>query len=187
MKQICSNCNTANDETSKYCSACGYKMLITDVDTSIEESIPIESEKIKKKLGIKKILGFVVGFFVMFYISQYFFSSSKDIDKQLSIVSSQINKNCPIVVDQYLTLDNTMTYPNRTLQYNYSIVEYDKSEINLDTVKKYIFTGILENIKSNPDMNELKANKVIFNYYYKDKNGEFVTKYVVTPEMYQIK
>ena len=187
MKIICSNCATENEKTSKYCSVCGYKISSSEIETKSEEKITELKGKTKRKLDIKTILGFVLGFFVMFYFSQYFFNPSIDIDKELAKVSSEINKNCPLIIDQYLTLDNTTTYPNKTLQYNYSIVEYEKSEINLDTVKKYVFGGVLENIKNNPDMKTLKDNKVTFNYYYKDKNGKFVTKYIVTPEMYEEK
>lgn len=123
----------------------------------------------------------------MFFITQFFINPSVDIDKELVKVSSEINKNCPIVIDQYLILDNTSAYPNKTLQYNYSLVNIEKSEVNLDTVKKYVFGGILENVKNNPDMKTLKDNNVTFNYYYKDKNGKFVTKHIVTPEMYKVK
>jgi len=123
----------------------------------------------------------------MFYLTQYFFKPSIEIDKELAKIASEINKNCPLIIDQYLTLDNTVVYPNKTLQYNYTIVEYEKSEINIDTVKKYVFGGVLENIRVNPDMKTLKENKVTFSYYYKDENGKFVTKYVVTQEMYEDK
>jgi hypothetical protein len=58
----------------------------------------------------------------MFFITQFFINPSVNIDKELVKVSSEINKNCPIVIDQYLILDNTSAYPNKTLQYNYRAI-----------------------------------------------------------------
>ena len=185
MKIVCSNYETENEKTSKFCSVCGHKISNAEIETKSE---PMNVEiKMKNKLNIKTVIGVVLGFFVTFYLTQYFFKPSNYIDEVLVKVSSEINKNCPLIIDQYLTLDNTAAYPNKTLQYNYTIVDYEKSEINLDTVKKYVFGGVLENIKNNPDMRTLKDNKVTFSYYYKDKNGKFVTKYVVKPEMYEEK
>ena len=119
----------------------------------------------------------------MFFVTQSFFKPS--VDKQLADFASEFNKNCPMNLDEYTTLKNAVALPNKTIQYNYILVGVDKSQINLDTIKKHVYPGVLQNIKTNPDMKLFRDNKVTFNYYYTDKNGVYVDKYVVRPEMYE--
>ncbi|WP_445711835.1 zinc ribbon domain-containing protein [Flavobacterium sp.] len=184
MKVICSNCEAENQETSKYCSVCGYKISTITNNKEVEETKVEKPKKGKRKLDLKTILGFVLGFFAMFYLTQYFFKPSMNIDTEIENSVNELNENCPMRVDDYMTLDSVVALPNRTIQYNYSLVDIEKSEVNLDTVKKYVFSAVLANIKTNPDMKVLIDNKLTFNHYYKDKKGAFVTKYVVTPKMY---
>lgn len=119
----------------------------------------------------------------MFFVTQSFFKPS--FDKQLVEFANEFNKNCPMNLDEYTLLKNVVALPNKTVQYNYTLIGMTKAEVKIDTVKKYVFPALLLNLKSNPDMKFFRENKVTLNYYYSDKNGAFVTKYVVTPEMYE--
>ena len=89
------------------------------------------------------------------------------------------------MIDQYTRLDNTVAFPNKSFQYNYTLINMDKSEVNLDTVKKYIEPGIINNVKTNPDLKIYRENNTTMIYNYRDKNGVFVLKIAVTPEMYK--
>jgi len=183
MKNVCSNCEAENEMSSKYCSICGYKLPIVENHTIGTE---IEQKKIstpEKKWNWKAALGFIVAFIAMFFITQSFFKPS--IDKQLVQLANELNKNCPMSVDQYTTLKNAVPLPNNTLQYNYTLVEVTKAEIQIDTVKKYVFPGLLENAKTSPQLKYFRDNKVTLNYNYTDKNGVFVTEYTIKPEMYE--
>ncbi len=92
---------------------------------------------------------------------------------------------CPIMVDQETRLDNAIALPENSLQYNYTLVNIESTEVNPDTVKKYIEPGIINLVKSSPDMKIYRDNKTTIIYNYRDKNGVFILKLVVTPEMYQ--
>jgi hypothetical protein len=183
MKNICTNCETENAIDSKYCSICGYKLPIIENQNNEVKNKPKKKITEKKKYDFKTILGFVFGFSVMFFVTQYFFNPS--IDKQLMEFANEFNKTCPMNVDENTTLKNVVALPNKTIQYNYILVNITKAEVKLDTVKKYVFPGILQNVKTNPGMKLFRDNKVTLNYYYSDKNGEFVTEYIVKPEMYE--
>jgi hypothetical protein len=183
MKNICSNCEAENEIDSKYCSICGYKLpLLEDENIKTEFEKP-EVIKPKRKFNWKTFLGFVIGFIIMFFVTQSFFKPT--FDKQLVEFANEFNKNCPMNIDEYTTLKNVVALPNKTVQYNYILVGITKAEVKIDTVKKYVFPGVLQNVKSNPEMKFFRDNKVTLNYYYSDKNGEFVTEYVVKPEMYE--
>ena len=183
MQKIkCPKCQEYNSLSARYCSYCGFELPITRTEPSNNKPISIS----KNKIDNKKIIGIVVGavtFFIAFYFTQELFSPS--MDKQLVEMANELNKNCPIMIDQYTRLDNANAFPNKTFQYNYTLVETEKADFNLDTVRKYVEPNIINNVKSNPDMKDLRDNNVTLNYSYRDKNGEFIWKLEITPDMYQ--
>lgn len=99
--------------------------------------------------------------------------------------ASEINKSCPIMVDQFTRLDNAIAMPDNVFQYNYTIVNHEKSEVNLDTAKKYILPRLVNNVKTSPEMKFARDNHLTMSYKYSDKNGVFVVKYTITPDMYK--
>ncbi|MFV5686791.1 zinc-ribbon domain-containing protein [Flavobacterium sp. GB2R13] len=183
MKTICSNCEAENEINSKYCSVCGYKLPLLENQNAKTEIEEAKITKPKRKFDLKTFLGFIAGFIIMFFVTQSFFKPS--IDKQLAEMANEINKTCPMNIDEYTTLKNVVALPNKTVQYNYILVGITKAEVKLDTVKRYVFPGVLQNVKTNPAMKFFRENKVTLNYYYSDKNGEYVTEYIVKPEMYE--
>lgn len=140
-------------------------------------------EKIDKK-KIKSVIVSVIAFFVSYFGVQYLFFSPINIDKKLIEDANKMNKTCPVRIDQYLMLNNVTTLPNKVIQYNYTIIEAEKSQVNLDTLKKYIGSNAVNYVKTNPDMKPFRDNEVTVNYNYVDKNGTFLYKIVVTPDLY---
>jgi len=180
MSKICSNCSAENKDDAKYCAVCGYQLPVNPKE-EIKTAEPVKGKA--KKPNLVSVIAFVVTFMVTFFATQYFLSPS--VDSQLEKVAEDMNKTLPIKIDEYMTLDRVSALKNKTIQYEYSLKDLTKAEVKLDTVKKYIFPPILENIKTNPTMEVMRKGKVTFRYSYKDKNGVFVTDYVVTPEMYK--
>ena len=88
------------------------------------------------------------------------------------------------MVDRDTRLDNAVALPGNILQYNYTLINLDKSEVNVDTVNKYVAPGIINNVRTNPELKVYRDNKVTMDYAYRDKNGVFVLKISVTPDMY---
>lgn len=89
------------------------------------------------------------------------------------------------MVDEFTRLDNSIALPCNIFQYNFTLVNTIKSEVIPDTVKKYLEPSIISNIRTNPDLKFFRDNKTTMVYFYKDKNGEFVYKLSVTPELYK--
>ena len=180
----CTHCGTDNPVRYKYCSSCGYelpKITAENFDSTIQQP------KKERTKGGKKTLGFIVGviaFGLSFFAVQQLFFKAPSIDKVLMNTASEINKTCPVMVDQYTRLDNAIALPNSTFQYNYSIINNDKTEINLDTAKKYIEPVLLNRVKTDPGLKFFRDKDVILIYNYRDKNGVFVVKYSITPDMY---
>lgn len=184
MSNICTNCDTENSLDAKFCKSCGYSL---PKQNPIKEVIHSKTEKevVKKKSSLLVVIGTVLGFFATFFLVQFFFNKDNSIDKEMKLVADELNKTCPVQVDEYTVLENTVALPGKIFQYNYKLIGLDKSEVNLDTVRKYVYPGILENIKTNPSMEPQRKRDVTFKYYYKDKNGAFVDEYVVKPTDYK--
>lgn len=120
MKNTCTNCQAENDSNSKYCSICGYQLPIVENQSTTMENEKPKVVKSIKPLNWKTIVGFIFGFVVMFYVTQSLFKPS--IDSQLVAIASEMNKSCPMNVDEFTTLKNVVALPNKTLQYNYVLV-----------------------------------------------------------------
>jgi hypothetical protein len=133
-----------------------------------------------------KILGTIVGIVVfgLAYVAAQQFFKSPSFDKALMEAAGELNKSCPFMVDQDTRLDNAMALPRNIFQYNYTLVNLDKSDVNIDTVKKYFEPVLINNVKTNPDLKLYRDNKVTMAYNYKDKNGVFVLKINITPDVY---
>lgn len=135
----------------------------------------------------KSLLGVIVGmvfFGISYFAVQQIFFQVPSFDKVMMNAASEINKTCPIMVDRETRLDNVIALPENTLQYNYTLINLTKDQVNIDELKEYIKPAIINNIKTNPDMKAYRENKTTMAYYYKDKNGISLFKLTVTAEDY---
>jgi len=141
----------------------------------------------QKKLTNRKSIGIIssmIAFGLSYFAVQQLFFKQPSFDKVIVQAVNEINKTCPIMVDQYTRFDSAEALPEKTIQYNYTLVDIDKSEVNLDIIKKNVEPGIINNVRTSPEMELYRKNNTTFIYYYKDKNGVFVYKFPVTPVMY---
>jgi len=182
---ICENCSEVNTLTSKYCSKCGYKL--TEIEKTVINSVTSKPEMEKKPIISKKLIGIaitMISFFIFYFFGQKLFNNSNSIDSELTKISSEMNKNCPFFVDEDTKLENTITFPNKIIQYNYILVNLSKEEVNITEASDFIYKNSVENIQNHPSMKFMKDNNVRFIYSYKDKNGKFIFKTEVNPEDY---
>jgi hypothetical protein len=52
-------------------------------------------------------------------------------------------------------------------------------------LKEYLEPNITNFVRTNPDMKFQRDNKVTINYYYKDKDGNYLFTISVTPGQYE--
>ncbi len=105
--------------------------------------------------------------------------------KEVAKASEEMNKQCPMVIDADTRLDNTTVTDNPVkLTYNYTVVTVDKKTISpqLETVKEAMIKNTQNTVDTNPQMKFYSDNKVALTYSYKDKNGEFLFDYTITPQ-----
>lgn len=141
----------------------------------------------KKQKDTKKIIGTVVSFIagvaIYFLVKQFVFTP-ESFDKIVMQAASEINESCPIMVDKDTRLDNAVALPDNILQYNYTLINWVKDSINVEAFEDYMQTVILNNVKTNPDIQVYRSNGTTMAYNYKDMNGVFITKISITEEQY---
>jgi hypothetical protein len=183
----CNNCESINQNTSKYCSVCGYKLPVIEDDfqnntsSKIKLDKPIEKQNSK---SIKTVLFFVISFFVMFYVAQSLFKKPS-IDVVMMEVASELNRACPIMVDKDTRFDNAISLPKKVFQYNYTLINLEKTTVDVEEIREFLLPNIINTIKTNPDMKFTRDNDLIVKYYYKDKNGDYLLTVTVNPEDYK--
>ena len=88
------------------------------------------------------------------------------------------------MIDEQTRFDNAFALPGNTMQYNYTLINYEKGSIDTLGLKEVLKPSIVNNIRTNPQMAFFRERKTTLNYYYKDMNGEYVCIITVTPEQY---
>lgn len=111
--------------------------------------------------------------------------NQESITDYLQKVSNDTNKKCPITVNKNTRLDNTLILSGNTIQYNYTLVDFEKGSADIKLIEEEVTNAILNDVRTNPGMKLLRDGNVTMSYYYKDMNGEFVYNYKVTPDMYK--
>ncbi|BFP42241.1 hypothetical protein FGF1_30860 [Flavobacteriaceae bacterium GF1] len=141
-----------------------------------------KEEKSKKGKAIGAIVGTIAFALSYFGVQQLF---KKDLESELKNAALELNKQAPIQIDQFSRLDSASTKGKTNFIYHYTLFDLEKFEVNLDTVNKYIRPNLIENIKNSPELKVYRDNNITMDYEYYDKNGAFVTKISVTPELYK--
>jgi hypothetical protein len=190
----CNNCEKENVDLVKYCSECGYKLnSVEEVVTSLQSN---QSKNIEKKPNIennpkaeklkklKTTIGFLVGFGIMTFTTNYFFKKPT-FDKAMIEISNELNENCPITLDSETRLDNTVVLPNNIFQYNYTLPNMEKEKINIEEMKTYLYPTMINFVKTTPEMKQIRENNVVVNYYYRDKNNNYLFTISVKPIDYK--
>jgi len=99
--------------------------------------------------------------------------------------ATEINKNAPIVVDNDTRLDNCVALPGKIFQYNYTLINTEKSAVNVEEFRQYLSDRLINFVKTSPQMKFARDRDVSVNYNYSDKNGEFILAIKITPQDYK--
>jgi hypothetical protein len=136
----------------------------------------INNSKTKK---LQTVIGVIIG--VSLFGLLQFCITKPSLNKQLTSMANEMNKSCPMMVDKETRLDNAVVTPDDVFQYNYTLINIEKGQVDTDAIKKYIQPVVTNNLKTNPDMKFQRDNKVSLKYYYKDKNGTYLFSLIVKP------
>lgn len=128
----------------------------------------------KKSLTIKIITGIIIFFVVTSLLKIILKEPALTLDKELIAISNEINKRAPIIVDSITRLDNVQALNGNKLQYNYTITDTDKEEIDTVILKANTKQNMTNMLKTNPNAKYFRENKIDLLINYVDQNGKYV-------------
>ena len=195
-KVICTHCKTENISKAKYCIECGFELpkIIKEVVPEVQTTV--KPKKKRKYVSLLVIISLIVitlsvlGYFTyqklvenkVFETIENVINTAKN---PLQLIANEMNKSCPMMVDEETRLDK-VTLPSKTVfQYNYTLINYEKTEIDTVKIKSNLEQNIIQLIKTNPQMEYQRQNNVTMNYIYNDKNGDYLMSIIITPELYK--
>lgn len=114
--------------------------------------------------------------------------SGSGMEGRLKATAEEVNKQVPMMVDEITRLDNAMAVGDYALQYNYTLVQTDITELSaedLATFEANMLVRLTDIVKNNPDLQEFRDNDITLIYNYADINGAHITKFEITPELYK--
>jgi len=103
----------------------------------------------------------------------------------LASATKLINDRCPEVVDPETRLDSVRLSRENQLIYYYTLPNKGSSSINPNAFNAFLLTGIIENVRLNPDLRIHRDSSIIFIFNYRDRYGELITEFSVGPERYR--
>jgi hypothetical protein len=115
---------------------------------------------------------------------QYVFRSPS-FDKQMEAMANELNKDCPLMIDSETRLDDAVVLPNNVFRYNYTLVKLLKKDLDIKDLKSTLEPNINKVVKTEPALKFLRDHHVTFEYYYRDRSGDFLFKISVSPEAYE--
>lgn len=183
---LCSNCATSNKNNARYCLSCGHALPKME-ELAMEEK-PMQQIIVNNPRKNKGIIGAIFGVFffaLAYWLVQQYFIVPSTFNKQMMAMASELNKTCPIMVDAETRLDNAIALPPDIFQYNYTLVNLDKEAVDTLGLKGFIEPTIINNVKTNPQMQYQRDHKITMNYYYKDKLGQYLFMVSVSPDRYE--
>lgn len=98
--------------------------------------------------------------------------------------AKNINEDCPKMIDEHTRLDEVLAMPPNQLVYNYTLVNIDMDDVNMNNVVPSLEAMLLKTVKESNEFDIFRANKTNITYRYFDKEGMFMVKIDITPEKY---
>jgi hypothetical protein len=184
----CNECGKDNINNLKYCRWCGYELPKVNVEEKIEPVSKPQKKTDYKKIVISSVVGgiaFLAAYFLMQFLVQQVFFGTPCIEKVMMQVTSKFNKVTPVMLDSDTRADSAVFVPPNILQYHFTLVNVKKEEFDTPQFLHYMKPHIVNQIRTNPEMEFLRSQRIIFEYHYSDKYGNHIATIVVTPEQYK--
>ena len=103
----------------------------------------------------------------------------------LASATELINDRCPEMVDSETRLDSVLLSQENQLSYYYTLPNKEGSGINPSAFNAFLLPGIVENVRSNPDLRMHRDSSITFVFNYRGRNGELITEFSVGPGRYR--
>ena len=103
----------------------------------------------------------------------------------LASATELINDRCPEMVDPETRLDSVRLSLEGQVYYYYTLPNKVSSGINPSSFTAFLLPGIIENVRSNPDLRMHRDSSITLVFNYRGRNGELITEFSVGPQRYR--
>ena len=180
MSQIfCNNCGEPNNDTDTVCRKCVTPIIK-------EKKIAAEEKKPSILITILVVIVIaLVGAFAKGAAKRAFSNAEAKYDVVLLQAANEINKTLPRTVDSETVLNSVTAMPGKQFYYQYTLINFDKEDINVQYFEETMSPNILNGIKTSSLMQNFRDNEVTMVYSYMDKNGKEIMTLKFGPEDYK--
>jgi len=129
-----------------------------------------------KKIGstIISVAVFIVAAFGAKYLLQSILSDGEEFNDQVLMeAASELNSTAPTMVDSETRLDSA-TASNNTFIYKYTLINYQKEDLDIEQVRNTIFPGIARGVCTTPELQVFREHGTTMKYNYYDLDGDFI-------------
>jgi hypothetical protein len=96
-------------------------------------------------------------------------------DGVLKLMASEVNKQCPMKVDNETRLDKAEALPGNKFSYEYTLLNAEASQLDTAAFRQRMAPVILNNLKTNVAFQYFREKKVTMIFNYNDKNGALLS------------
>lgn len=107
------------------------------------------------------------------------------VEALLKSTAKQTNKKLPITVDSETRLDSVSIKPNRTMVYNYTLVNYSRTELDTTVLKNSMEPSMRKAIVNTAELKMFREKDVNFEYLYYDKNKKYAFGILIKASEYK--
>jgi hypothetical protein len=104
--------------------------------------------------------------------------SDSAVNQHLSEVAKEMNKKCPMPVDDNTRMDSASVYNSFMITYHYTVHNVINKEVNLKTFKASMENAMTLKYKSDPRLAVYRDNNIAIAYDYKDMAGGFLCYFI---------
>lgn len=138
-----------------------------------------------KYMLMKPLFIFLIG--AMLSLAAFTSCKSKEAPaakNQVERFVNSVNFKCPFMVDEDTRMDSVSIMPDSTFRYDYTLIKQTRDDIDIEGLTNYIGPRIQREATNSSTMQLHRDYKLRLVFYYRDRNGDFVTQIVLNPEDY---
>ncbi len=98
--------------------------------------------------------------------------------------AKEMNRKCPLIVQEGVRLDSTSAGPGKRFTYNYTLITQSRDSIDAKSMGNRLRPNLTNNLRTSKSLEILRKNKPDVNYRFFDRKGRLVLTILIRAEDY---
>ncbi len=138
----------------------------------------------KEKKKFPRAVMFIIILAIVLLLRFSLSGNDVSFDKIMKHTAVELNKTCPQQVDEDTRLDSASVHENKTFRYNYTLLNFNRDSMDVELFVLSVKPAMINNAKTNPDLQLFRDNCVTLEYYFRDELGKFMTRIEIVSNDY---